>query len=271
MDDQIPVHNTCTMIKKLILLLLIASPALGQYEVAYVKAGDTIFLKTGSDSLFNKSAGNYAFRCKVRLKANNLFGFASGLQSLLDETGELALNRASHTGTQPASTITGLAAVALSNNYNDLTNKPSTAGYTTVQLSGDVINNNASANTLADAGLGFDVVAGTTYKFKFVIFYTSAATTTGSRHTINGPATTFLMYRSSYTLTATSRTFNEGLTGYNVPSGASATSVVAGNMAVIEGVITPSANGTVIARFASEISNSAVTAKAKSYVEYQAL
>jgi hypothetical protein len=34
-------------------------------------------------------------------------------------------NRANHTGTQPASTITGLATVATSGNYNDLSNKPS--------------------------------------------------------------------------------------------------------------------------------------------------
>jgi hypothetical protein len=163
-----------------------------------------------------------------------------------------------------------LHAVATSGDYNDLINKPSTSGYTTVQLSGDVTNNNASANTIADVtGLSFAVSSGVTYKFRFVIFYTSAATTTGSRWSINGPATSLLHYRSSYTLTATSRTFNEGQTTYNVPSGASATSVVAGNMAVIEGIITPSANGTVIARFASEISGSAIVAKAKSYVEYQ--
>jgi hypothetical protein len=35
-----------------------------------------------------------------------------------------ATARANHTGTQPASTITGLATVATSNSYNDLSNKP---------------------------------------------------------------------------------------------------------------------------------------------------
>jgi hypothetical protein len=37
-----------------------------------------------------------------------------------------ARNRANHTGTQTAATITGLATVATTGNYNDLTNKPTT-------------------------------------------------------------------------------------------------------------------------------------------------
>ena len=143
-------------------------------------------------------------------------------------------------------------------------------GITRTFLPNDVINNNGSANTIADVtGLSFDVVANTTYHFKFYIVYTSAATTTGSRWSINGGATTFMHYTSNYTLTATSITNNQGLTGYNVPAGASASSLAAGNIAIIEGIIRPSANGTVIARFASEISASAITAigSGRSYVE----
>ncbi len=49
------------------------------------------------------------------------------------------------------------------------------------------------------------------------------------------------------------------------------TSLTAGNLAEIEGFITPSVNGTVIARFASEVLNSAVTAKAGATAFYQAL
>lgn len=138
-----------------------------------------------------------------------------------------------------------------------------------VILQSDVINNNVVANTLADVtGLSFSVVAGLRYKFKFTIRFTSAASTTGSRWTINGPATTFLQYRSQYTLSATSVTTNE-LSAYNVPAAANASSVVAGGLAIIQGIIKPSANGNIIARFASEITASAITAKAESFVEYQ--
>lgn len=144
-------------------------------------------------------------------------------------------------------------------------------GFSRVFLANDVINNNATANTLADVtGLSFDVSANTTYQFRFVIVYSSAATTTGSRWTINGPATTHMSYRSQYPTSATAVTINT-LAAYNSPSGANASSLTTNNRCVIEGEIRPSASGTVIARFASEISSSAITAVAsgRSYVEYQ--
>lgn len=143
---------------------------------------------------------------------------------------------------------------------------------TRVWLSNDVVNNNAVANTIADVtGLSFPVIANNTYKFRFVIQYRSAATTTGSRWTINGPANTWVSYTSQYTLTATSITNNAGVSAYNSPSGASASSLASGNRCIIEGEIRPSADGTVIARFASEIASSAITALGsnRSYVEYQ--
>jgi hypothetical protein len=132
-----------------------------------------------------------------------------------------------------------------------------------VVLSGDVVNNNGTANTIADVtGLSFAVTADQTYWFEFVIPYTSAATTTGSRWAINGPAApTLLNMRSEYTLTATTTTVNS-VTAYDTPSGANATSLTAGNVATMWGIIKPSQDGTVTARFASEVLSSAITAKA---------
>lgn len=139
-----------------------------------------------------------------------------------------------------------------------------------VKLTSDIINNNASANTLQDVtGLSFPVVSGSTYWFKFYIIYTSATTTTGSRWSLNGPVFTSLNYFSNYTLTATSITNNQGLSGYNLPSASNASSIVASNTAIIEGIITPSEDGNIIARFASEISGNAITAKSNSFVLYQ--
>jgi len=170
-------------------------------------------------------------------------------------------------------TTTGVGGVAtLVGATLNIPNYAGGGGLSRVFLPSDVINNNASANTIADVtGLSFPVNANTTYSFKFFIVYSSAATTTGSRWSINGPATVFISYTSQYTLTATSITNNAGLAAYNSPSGASASSLATGNIAIIQGTIRPSANGTVIARFASEISNSAITAIAsgRSYVEYQ--
>ena len=132
-----------------------------------------------------------------------------------------------------------------------------------VVMTGDVTNNNGTANTIADVtGMTFPVTAGEMYWFEFVIPYTAAATTTGSRWSINGPGSpTLLNYRSEYTLTATTTTVNSA-TAYDIPAASNASSLTAGNVATIWGIIQPSQNGSVTARFASEISASAIVAKA---------
>lgn len=152
-------------------------------------------------------------------------------------------------------------------------NAPSTTGQSAVVLPSDQTNNNGVANTIQDVtGLSFPVLAGKKYRFKFVIFYTAAATTTGSRWTITGPATTFLNYISEYSLTTSTSTRNAQQTAYDTPAAANGTSATTGsNMAIIEGIIMPSADGTVIARFASEVASSAIVAKAGSVVYYQQL
>jgi hypothetical protein len=145
---------------------------------------------------------------------------------------------------------------------------PAGSNYRTlVTLGSDVVNNNATANTLADVtGLSFPVTAGTTYHFYAMIPYSSAATTTGSRWTINAPTTTLLNYTSRYTLTATTQTVIFA-SAVGIPAASNASSL-ANSIAIMEGVITPSANGTVIIRFASEIALSAITAKAGATLEW---
>jgi hypothetical protein len=146
-------------------------------------------------------------------------------------------------------------------------------------LASDVVNNNATPNTIADVtGLSFAVTAGETYWFKFIIHYLAAATTTGSRWTINGPGSpTFLSYVNEWVLSAAGTSGTDAITqnpgaAYDSPTASNATSAsaaaTAGNLATIEGIIKPSANGTVIARFASEVASSAITAKAGSLVQW---
>jgi hypothetical protein len=151
---------------------------------------------------------------------------------------------------------------------------PTSDSISTVVLGSDVINNNATLNTIQDVtGISFSVLSGKTYWFEFFIWYTAAASTTGSRWSINGPASpTLLNYESRYTLTNASETRNALLQAYDLPAASNATSsVTAANWAKIEGMIRPSADGTVIARFASEVANSAITAKTGSFVRYQQL
>jgi hypothetical protein len=147
-------------------------------------------------------------------------------------------------------------------------NNPALNTLNLVVLATDVANANAVANTIANVtGLSFDVIAGQTYYFEFTINYTAAAVTTGSRWSISGPTFTRLDYTSEYTLTTTTKTLNN-CGAYDLPAASNATSLASGNIVTIWGFITPSANGTVIARFASEVLSSAITAKAGSILRW---
>jgi len=138
------------------------------------------------------------------------------------------------------------------------------SGWTTVVLGSDVINNNGVANTIADVtGLSCSMLAGKMYYFKFVIYYTSAATSTGSRWAVNASAGTAanLSMVSEYSLTTTTTTRNALIQVFDSPSAANATSAATtNNMAIMEGYFVPSADCTFIARFASEVLSSAITA-----------
>jgi hypothetical protein len=157
----------------------------------------------------------------------------------------------------------------------NLTNagSPITDSDTIVRLTADVVNNNATANTIADVtGLSFPMLANKLYQFEFHIVYDAAATTTGSRWSLawGGVATTKVNYTSEYSLTTTTTTRNALLQAADAPSGSNATSAATtNNYAFIYGVIQPNADATLIARFASEIANSAITAKVNSFVRYR--
>jgi hypothetical protein len=73
---------------------------------------------------------------------------------------------------------------------------------------------------------------------------------------------------SRYALSATGETINN-CNGYDQPAAANGTAAAAeSNMCFIQGIILPTADGTVIARFASEVASSAITARAGSFVDF---
>lgn len=147
------------------------------------------------------------------------------------------------------------------------------SGISSVILTTDVINNNAVANTIADiTGLSFSVTSSKTYWFKFTIPFTTPVATTGCRFSINGPVTSALYYYSYIPTGTGTIATNLGLSTYDAPAAATGSSPNTFNgIAIIEGIVTFSANGTLIGRLASEVSNSAVTAKAGAIVQYKQL
>lgn len=139
---------------------------------------------------------------------------------------------------------------------------PGVSPINVVVLASPVTNNNAVANTIANVtGLSFPVVANETYCYEFIIPYTAALATTGSRWCISGPTASLIAHRSEYPLTATTFTANN-VSSYDQPAASNASSLTVGNVATMWGIIRPTANGTVIARFASEVASSAIVALA---------
>jgi len=132
----------------------------------------------------------------------------------------------------------------------------------------DVSATNAYANV---TGLSFPVVSGQTYTFRFVCTYEVSSTTYGTAWAIDGPTNSYLSYYSQWSPTTGGSVFNTrlNLTTYDGAAATGTTSAATGNIAIIEGVITPTANGTVIARFSTDATvGGTVTCKVGSTVEY---
>ena len=142
-----------------------------------------------------------------------------------------------------------------------------TSGYTAVVLAADVTN---ATTSYADVtNLSFPVTSGNIYWFEFRINYTASSTSTGGTGwAINGPTNSQLTIASQYALTATTLTTNNAV-AYDTPAAANGSSAATtGNYAWISGFITPTANGSVIARFRSETAGTTITALKGSHVVY---
>jgi hypothetical protein len=139
-----------------------------------------------------------------------------------------------------------------------------------VRLTADLAANSATA--LADAtGLSFAVVAGQVYRFQFWVIFQSAALTTGIQLSVNAPASSALAYNVAIPISATAQVlgFRRAVNVASVGTGVDA--ITANLLATVEGIIAPTASGTLQLRYSSEIAASAVTIKAQSCGELTTL
>jgi hypothetical protein len=140
---------------------------------------------------------------------------------------------------------------------------------TKITLASDIATSGNSNTMLDVTGLSFPVTAGKVYHFEIMVYYTSAASSIGSRWAITGPANpTAVCYTSEYSLTNTTTTRNARVIAYDSPSACNASSSSTHNMATLYGFVQLSVDGTVTVRFASESSTQAITAKAGSTLEW---
>jgi hypothetical protein len=153
----------------------------------------------------------------------------------------------------------------------------SSTSLTTVVLQNDVLitTGSVSAGSLSDVtGLSFPVIAGRTYAFRFKVYFNVTNLSVGYAISLNGPAATILAFTSGSTNNASL----VGFAPYNVvyaiaydqipTSGYGQSSFLGVNYSFLEGIIRPSANGTIILRAKKDSLIPSVTALKGSYVEY---
>lgn len=139
-------------------------------------------------------------------------------------------------------------------------------GPTLVRKTADQTINGTAFQDITD--LSFAIVANTTYYFIFFITFQSTTTTTGHGWSVNGPAVSLLNYRVNYqtiaNATAGAMPHRKDV-AYDAMAALTSTITLNVNLLVqIEGVIRPSANGTLAARVRSELANNNLTVRADS-------
>ena len=135
-----------------------------------------------------------------------------------------------------------------------------------------IISSNVANSAIAYAnvtGLQFAMTAGETYWFKFYIAVITNSQARGFRYAVNSSATaSYLSYMRMWATNVNANAFYISK-DYDSAEAASFTSVVAGSMVTMEGIITASTSGNLIARFGSSIAGNLMTTRAGSVVFYQ--
>ncbi|HVI69356.1 MAG TPA: choice-of-anchor R domain-containing protein [Magnetospirillaceae bacterium] len=186
-----------------------------------------------------------------------------------DTTGALVVLDTKNTSGDPTGVNGGMYYNSASNTFRCFENN---AWYDCVSrhkiVLGSDVTDNAGACTNTDIpGLSFSVTSGQVYRFHALIEFDSAATTTGALWSATTPANNFFSLKTEHPTSSTTNDFgNVNTSDGGTCSGASFATT--GNLAKVDGMVSPSANGTLQLRMASEIDTSAVTVKAGSTLEW---
>jgi DNA-binding transcriptional LysR family regulator len=125
-----------------------------------------------------------------------------------------------------------------------------------------------TATALADVtGLSFAVLANRSYTFQFWIRFSSAATTTGAQFAVNAPANSYIVYRTETSLTAAAAGAPTVRTAraVNIGTASASSDSIGGNLlCLVQGMVRPSADGTLIVRCGTEVAASGITVRSGS-------
>lgn len=145
-----------------------------------------------------------------------------------------------------------------------------TVPWTTVVLSADVSNSNATANTYEDVtGLSFPIATTGTYWYKVTALLSVNIINRLGSLALNGPTTSFLAQHTYVANTNINFIFSS-VTGYNLPATAIASSAptTATTTMILEGILTATATGTAQVRHLCSTANGVLTTKAGTTLQY---
>lgn len=112
--------------------------------------------------------------------------------------------------------------------------------------------------------LSLAVAAGVCYSFRFQVLFQSSVITTGIVLSLTGPAFTTLAYQVTVPISATGVVFGHRQAYASATTGTGVAVINTTYLATIEGVLIPSAAGSLVVQAASEIAATTVTVKAGS-------
>ena len=157
--------------------------------------------------------------------------------------------------------------ISVTNNVDDITIDTSSVGIPTMVKLGSDVSTSSTACCVDATGLSFSISSGKLYHFKFLVRWDSTNVNRGIGLTLNGPTTTFLNYDVIYPTTRTAgvihnnNAYNLDITTGTTP-GIGASPIT--SLAIVEGLIQPSADGTLIVRFQADNAAAPVTIRANS-------
>jgi hypothetical protein len=137
------------------------------------------------------------------------------------------------------------------------------------RVSGSNVSNSSNVTWADITGLSFSVDANVNYEFEAVLFYQTAATTTGARFGVSAPASPTALLAGSNSLPTGTAAMNAGAATANDTAFFAATTGPGGTTvcAIVKGILRNGANaGTLKMRLISEVNTSAVTVLIDSYM-----
>lgn len=189
-----------------------------------------------------------------------------------DSTGALLVLDTKNSAGDPSTTgLTG-GAMYYNSNSNTFRCYENSAWYDCVSrhkivLGADVADSSGACTNADITGLSFSVSSGQVYRFHALIEFTAASTNTGAQWTATAPTNNFFSIKTQHPTSASSN----DVANVNVSDGGNCSATTfdtTGNLATIDGMVAPTAGGTLQLRMATEVDTSAITVKAGSTLEW---